>query len=152
MLNHFSHIRLFAIPWTVACQAPVSMGFSRKNSGMGFHALLQGNFPTQGSNKHHLHLLYWQVVLYHQCYLGNPLVQFTSVAQSCPTLCDPLDQSMPGFPIHQGHPQETIVKLIMQNQWRPLSEATNGKSIHEYQKTINDDQKTILHRNLLLDH
>ena len=25
-----SHIQLFAIPWTVACQAPLSMGFSRK--------------------------------------------------------------------------------------------------------------------------
>ena len=28
------------------------------------------------------------------------LVQFSSVAQSCPTLCDPMDCSTPGFPIH----------------------------------------------------
>ena len=28
------------------------------------------------------------------------LVQFSSVAQSCPTLCDPMDCSMPGFPVH----------------------------------------------------
>ena len=27
-------------------------------------------------------------------------VQFSSVAQSCLTLCDPMDCSMPGFPIH----------------------------------------------------
>ena len=27
-------------------------------------------------------------------------VQFSSVAQSCPTLCDPVDWSMPGFPVH----------------------------------------------------
>ena len=27
----------------------------------GCHALLQGIFPTQGSNPHFLHLLYWQV-------------------------------------------------------------------------------------------
>ena len=26
--------------------------------------------------------------------------QFTSVTQSCPTLCDPLDQSTPGLPVH----------------------------------------------------
>ena len=26
--------------------------------------------------------------------------QFSSVAQSCPTLCDPVDCSMPGFPVH----------------------------------------------------
>ena len=28
-------------------------------------------------------------------------VQFSSVAQSCPTLCDPMDCSTPGFPVHQ---------------------------------------------------
>ena len=28
-------------------------------------------------------------------------VQFSSVAQSCPTLCDPVDCSTPGFPVHQ---------------------------------------------------
>ena len=27
-------------------------------------------------------------------------VQFSSVAQSCPTLCDPMDCSVPGFPVH----------------------------------------------------
>ena len=26
--------------------------------------------------------------------------QFSSVAQLCPTLCDPIDCSMPGFPVH----------------------------------------------------
>ena len=30
-----------ANPWTVACQAPLSMGFSRKNTGVGCHFLLQ---------------------------------------------------------------------------------------------------------------
>ena len=28
------------------------------------------------------------------------LVQFSSVAQSCPTLCDPMNLSMPGLPVH----------------------------------------------------
>ena len=27
-------------------------------------------------------------------------VQFSSVAQSCPTVCDPMNCSMPGFPVH----------------------------------------------------
>ena len=27
-------------------------------------------------------------------------VQFSSVAQSCPTLCDPMNRSTPGFPVH----------------------------------------------------
>ena len=26
--------------------------------------------------------------------------QFSSVTQSCPTLCDPMDYSTPGFPVH----------------------------------------------------
>ena len=30
----------------------------------------------------------------------NLSVQFSSVAQSCPTLCDPMDYSIPGFPVH----------------------------------------------------
>ena len=28
------------------------------------------------------------------------LIQFSSVAQSCPTLCDPMNRSTPGFPVH----------------------------------------------------
>ena len=31
---------------------------------------------------------------------GKSNVQFSSVTQSCPTLCDPMDYSMPGFPFH----------------------------------------------------
>ena len=35
--------------------------FPGKNTGVGCHFLLQGNFLTQGSNPHLLHLLHWQV-------------------------------------------------------------------------------------------
>ena len=31
--------------------------------------------------------------------------QFSSVAQLCPTLCDPTDYSMPGFPVHRQLPE-----------------------------------------------
>ena len=34
-------------------------------------------------------------------------VQFSSVAQSCPTLCDPMNPSMPGFPVHHQLPEST---------------------------------------------
>ena len=39
-------------------------------------------------------------------FLCNPLfsVQFSSVAQSCPTLCNPMDCSTPGLPIHHQLP------------------------------------------------
>ena len=34
-------------------------------------------------------------------------VQFSSVAQSCPTLCDPINRSMPGLPVHHQLPEFT---------------------------------------------
>ena len=34
-------------------------------------------------------------------------VQFSSVAQSCPTLCDPMNCSMPGPPVHHQLPEFT---------------------------------------------
>ena len=34
-------------------------------------------------------------------------VQFSSVAQSCPTLCDPMNLSMPGLPVHHQLPEFT---------------------------------------------
>ena len=43
-----SCVWFFATPWTVACQAPPSMDFPGKNTGMDCHFLLQGIFPTQG--------------------------------------------------------------------------------------------------------
>ena len=34
-------------------------------------------------------------------------VQFSSVPQSCPTLCDPMDCSTPGLPVHHQIPEFT---------------------------------------------
>ena len=46
MLNHFSPAQLFKTLWTVAHQAPLSLGFSIKNTGLGCHAFLSGIEPT----------------------------------------------------------------------------------------------------------
>ena len=32
-------------------------------------------------------------------------VHFSSVTQSCPTLCDPMNRSMPGLPVHHQLPE-----------------------------------------------
>ena len=32
---------------------------------------------------------------------SQPGFQFSSVAQSCPTLCDPMRRSTPGLPVHR---------------------------------------------------
>ena len=37
--------------------------------------------------------------------LKQKYFQFSSVVQSCPTLCDPMDCSMPGFPVHYQLPE-----------------------------------------------
>ena len=34
-------------------------------------------------------------------------VQFSSVAQSCPTFCDPMNRSTPGLPVHHQLPEFT---------------------------------------------
>ena len=66
-----SCVQLFQIPWTVACQAPLSMGFSRQEYWSGLPIPSPGIFQTQGSN---LGLLHYRQILYHLSHLGNQYV------------------------------------------------------------------------------
>ena len=54
-----NRVQLFATPWTVAHQAPLSMGFSRQEYWSGLPSL--GIFLTQGSNPG---LPHWRQMLY----------------------------------------------------------------------------------------
>ena len=61
VLGCFSRVIPFAIPWTVACQSPLSMAFSRQEYWTGMP------FPSPGDLPHPriepvlvLHLLHWQ--------------------------------------------------------------------------------------------
>ena len=78
---------------------------------MGCHFILHGIFPTQGSKPSVLLLLHWQVgslpLLPPWKSLLILSVQFSSVSQSCPTLCDPMDCSTPGIPVHHQLPELT---------------------------------------------
>ena len=48
-----AQVCLFAIPWTAACQAPLSTGFfSGKNTGVGCYFFLQGNLPDPRDQTH----------------------------------------------------------------------------------------------------
>ena len=67
-LSCFSRVQLFAIPWTIAHQAPLSRDSPGKNTRVGCHALLQGIFPTQGSNSR---LLRWHMDSLPQHLLGS---------------------------------------------------------------------------------
>ena len=54
----------------------------------------------------------------HPEYIKNSYnsVQFSSVAQCCLTLCDPMDCSMPGLPVHRQLPELTQIPCPL-NQW-----------------------------------
>ena len=67
----FIRVRLFAILWTVAHQATLSMGFSRQEYRAGLPCPPPGDLLTQGSNSHLLDLLNWQVVSLPLCCLGS---------------------------------------------------------------------------------
>ena len=72
--------------------------FPGKNTRVGCHFLSQGIFLNQGSN---LCLLHWQV---DSLPLSHQFSSVQSVTQSCPTLCDPMNRSMPGLPVHHQLP------------------------------------------------
>ena len=73
-MKALSHVQLFATPWTVAPQAPPSMGFSRQEywSGLPLSSLCDT--------------------------VAAAAAAAAKLLQSCPTLCDPTDGSPPGSP------------------------------------------------------
>ena len=48
MLSHFSCVRFFVTPWTVAQQAPLPMGFSRQEHWSGLPFPPPGDLPNPG--------------------------------------------------------------------------------------------------------
>ena len=59
---------ILATPWQ-PCQAPCPWDSPGKNTGVGCHFLLQGIFPTQGSD---LRLLHWQTDSLPLSHQGSP--------------------------------------------------------------------------------
>ena len=107
----------FVTPWTVAYQALLSVGFPRQEYWSGLPHFFQGIFPTQVSNQkspawqvdslplthqgsQRCKIIWIQNYGWHLNNMGFSSVQFSSVLQSCPTFCDPMNRSMPGLPIH----------------------------------------------------
>ena len=48
LLSYFSHARLFVTQWPVACQAPLSMGFSRQENWSGLPFPRPEDLPNPG--------------------------------------------------------------------------------------------------------
>ena len=102
-----SRVWLFATPWTAAARLPCISPTPRacsdscplswwyhptiSSSVVPFSSYLQ-SFPASGSFP--MTLLFASV-------------QFSSVTQLCLTLCDPMNHSMPGLPVHHQLPEST---------------------------------------------
>ena len=76
-----------AILWTVACQAPLSMGFSRKEYQSGLSFPSPENLPDSGIETG---LLHCRQILYQLSYEGSPCIPFSSVQFSCSVMSDSL--------------------------------------------------------------
>ena len=96
--------------WTVAHQAPLSMGFPREKYWSGLPCPSPGDPPTQGLSLSLLCFLHSQAG---SLLLAPPRkpkmfsVWFSSVAQSHPTLCDLMNRSTPGLLVHHQLPEFT---------------------------------------------
>ena len=86
----------------------LSMWSSRKEYWRGSHFLLPGDLSDLGLEPGSPAL---QAASLLSEPTGKPIkcpsVQFSSVAQLCPTLCDPMNRSTPGLPVHHQLPEFT---------------------------------------------
>ena len=75
-----SRVRLFVTPWTVACQAPLSMGFSRQDCWNGLPCPPPGDLPDPGfkPTSYISCIGRWVFFFNHYCHLGNLLLPKTS--------------------------------------------------------------------------
>ena len=107
MLSHFQLLQSHG-QRSLAGYSP--WDFPGKNTGMGCHFLLQRIFPTKESN---LGLLHCRRILYQLSYKGSPeaLKVKSEVAQSCPTLCNPVDCSLPCSSV-QGIFQARVLEWV----------------------------------------
>ena len=76
---------------------------------------------------------FYGCVIFHCIY-----AQFSSVAQSCPTLCSPMDCSTPGLPVHHQLPEftQTHVRWVgdaIQPSHPPLSHSPPAFNLSQHQ-------------------
>ena len=93
VLSHFSCDHCCVTLWTLACQAPLSVGFSRQEYWSGLPCPLPGDLPDPGIEPVSLTLLPWQVdslPLSHQGSLA--LTIWTIVSKVMPLLFNPLSR------------------------------------------------------------
>ena len=74
VLSCFSRAQLFVTLWTVACQAPLSMGFSRQEYWRGLPCPSPGHLPNPGVERTALSVLHCRRILQYSSryYAANP--------------------------------------------------------------------------------
>ena len=88
----------FATSWTVAHQAPLSMGFPRQEYWSVLPLLLQGIFPNRNQT---CVSCIGRWILDHWATREAQDDMCVLVIQLCPTLCDPMDGSPLGSSVHE---------------------------------------------------
>ena len=101
-----SCVRLFATPWTVACQAPLSMKFPRQEYWSGLPFPSSWALPDPGIEPRSPA---WQMDSLSLSQLGSNTAYCLRcavclVTQSCLAFCDPVDCSPPGSSVHGDSP------------------------------------------------
>ena len=94
-----SYAWLFAAPWIVHARFLCPWKFPGKNTGVYCHFLLQGLFPDPGIEP--VSLASPALAVDSPLTLGFVL---HFVTQFCPTLCGPMDCSLPGSSVHGESP------------------------------------------------
>ena len=92
----------------VAYQAPPSMRFSRQEYWNELPFPSPGDLPNPGIEPGSL--AFQADALTSEPPLFSS-VQFSSEAQLCPTLCDPMNRSTPGLPVHHQLPELTQIHV-----------------------------------------
>ena len=112
-VKSFSHVQLFAISWTVAYQAPPSIGFSRQEYWSGLPSPSPGGLPDPGIEPGSLALRADSLPTEPPGNFHDKLsLSVSSVAQSCPTLCDSVNHSTPRVPYTARKSNQSILKEI----------------------------------------
>ena len=83
-MKSLSHVRLSATPWTVAYQAPPSMGFSRQEYWSGVPFTSPGDCPYPGNEPRSLHC---RQILYHLSQLPGSRVALFVLLQGSFCCC-----------------------------------------------------------------
>ena len=106
-----SCIQLFSTPWTIVCQAPLTMGFPRQLLEWVAISFSRGSSWLRDRTHVFCNTCIGRQILYHCTTWKAWIYTVSSVAQSCQTLCKPMDCSMPGFSVH-GILQARILKWV----------------------------------------